>query len=177
MVVVVALVAVVGVTGASAFTTATVARDAQIDVETDSNSVIQIQDGPAPGASVTNDGKLEIDADGDSLNQDANFTYGDETDPETSAAFTVTNGDDSEQQFTLEYDADSGSSGAVKLFVMEQTASSPTVINSGNSATITVPNGNTVYVAMAVETPDSVSDASSTTGEISGTMYVNATAT
>jgi hypothetical protein len=177
MVVAVALVAVVGVTGASAFTTATVARDAQIDVETDANSIIEIEDGSAPGASVTNDGQIELDADGDSLNQGANFTYGDETDPTSNAVFKVTNSDDAEQQFTLEYDADSDSSGVVKLFVMEQGASDSIVINSGGSETVTVSSTNTVYVAMAVETPDSVSDASGTSGEISGTLYINATAT
>lgn len=175
MVVAVALVAVVGVTGASAFTTATVARDAQIDVATDANSIITIEDGGAPGASVTSDGQIELDADGDSLNQDANFTYGDETDPTSNAVFKLTNGDDATQQLTLNYDADSGSPGAVKLFVMEQGASDSTMINSGGSETVTVSSSNTVYVAMAVETPDSVSG--TTSDEISGTLYINATAT
>jgi hypothetical protein len=167
--VMVALVSVVAVTGAAAFTTATVARDAQIDVATDANGVIGIEAGNAPGAT-TQGSELVLNADNEDLNLDATFTYGDDTGPgaaspgDAADAFRVTNNDDRSHEFT--FNLTTTGTGSLTLYLQQGTDSVQT-LTSGGSTTITVPQDETVYVAAEVET-------GTTTGEdeVDGTFTI-----
>jgi len=152
VVVAVALVAVVGVTGASAFTTATVARDAQIDVANDDAGVIELANGNASAAS-TADGQLVLDFGDEQLNRNATFTFGDSDDPAAANgdAFYVRNNDDQAHEFTVEYTGSGDAS--VTLYAVDSSGDS--TVQSGSSVTIpSVGQGEKVFVAVEIATPD-----------------------
>jgi hypothetical protein len=165
MVVAVALVAVVGVTGASAFTTATVARDAQIDIQNDDAAVIELADGNASAAS-TSGGELLLDFDNEGLNQDATFVFGDTTDPGASGgdAFYVENNDDLAHEFTINYTDSSAAS--VTLYALDPNTGN---VVSGSSVTVSsVGTNQRVLVAVEISTPGTGSQT------INGTLTVSA---
>jgi hypothetical protein len=170
MVVVVALVAVVGVTGASAFTTATVARDAQIDVGSDDSSVIELEDGTADGASVT-DGTLTIDGEeSGSLNREALFRFGDNSSAstaQTSHAFTVENADEDAHSFEFELENAPG----VTIELYDGTSKVATVSNGAVSAgSVSGSSGTTLYAVVIVNTGTTTG-----TDAIDGTLTIDAT--
>ena len=167
MVVAVALVAVVGVTGASAFTTATVARDAQIDIENDDAGVIGLEKGNASAATTTS-GQLDLDFDGEQLNRDATFNFGDTDDPAAANgdAFYVQNNDDQSHEFTIEYTGNGSAS--VTLYAVDS-SSGDTTVQSGSSVTISsITSGEKIFVAVKITTPDSAPQT------IDGTLTISA---
>lgn len=104
--------AVAGTTlGAAAYSSATVSRTAMIDVSHDQNAFITLTAGES--SFITNgsgtDGALTIDIGGEGdvgLNQDATFTFGDDTDGttiQTDKAFTIASNDPQSRDLTLNY--------------------------------------------------------------------------
>jgi hypothetical protein len=169
LVVMFALVGVVAVTGASAFTTATVARDAQIDVADDGSSVIELGDGTVDGASVT-DGTLEIDGEeSDSLNREALFRFGDNStasDAQSEHAFTITNADEDAHTFDFEL---SGAPG-VTIELWDDSGEVATVGNGNSVSAGSVSSSSTLYAVIIVDTGTSTG-----TDAIDGTLTIEAT--
>ena len=165
--VLVAVVAVVGLTGASAFTSATVERDAQIEVQNDDAGVIKLNDGTAQGASITS-GTLTIEGDdSEALNREALFRFGDNSTPgdaQTTHAFNVTNNDDIAHDFTFDLASTSG----VTIELYDGTNSVGTVTNGG-SATTSVASGSTLYAVIIVDT-----DTTTGINAIDGTLTITA---
>lgn len=169
MVVAVALVAVVGVTGASAFTTATVARDAQISVQNDASSVIKLQDGSVEGAQVTS-GTLEINGEDSeaSLNREALFRFGDNSSAsaaETDHAFTLTNADDKSHTFEFELTSAPG----VTIELYDKDGNVATIENGKSPVSTTVSSETTLYAVVIVDTGTATGD-----NAIDGTLTITA---
>lgn len=185
MVVVVALVAVVGVTGASAFTTATVARNAQIDVAADENAVIGLEPGPVSGVDTT-DGQLSValgqEGSASGLNADGTFAYGDNSSATSTYAFAVTNNDSDTRYFEFSYaltntDPDTNTDN-VEFELFDDSGSAVSGDAGRASATedddltsVSIGSGTTYYVVIVVDTTG-VSSGNS----LDGTLTVSASA-
>ena len=162
--VVMAALLVMGMTGASAYTTASADRDVSVNVVNDNNGIIQLQEGTVEGASITS-GTLVVDADGESLNRDASFTFGNVDDRSSSHALNLTNQDDATRTFTL----DSTGATSVTYYVAVDTQADGTVdstqtVSPGGSGSFDLNSGGVAYVVVEVNTPDSTSDDSGTLG-------------
>jgi hypothetical protein len=97
-----ALLLATSIVSASAFTSATVERDASVDIEQDTSGVIKLDPNTDMGGVSLTDGKLTLNlANGNGLNRDATFTFGSQT--ETTQAFTVTNQDSTAHDVTFKY--------------------------------------------------------------------------
>lgn len=93
--------------GAAAYTNATVARNANINVVTDDSGLIGLGDGTSGDLIDYNDqGGLTIDLTRGSAagaNAEAQFAFGDSENAATAYAFTVTNNDTAARDLTLDY--------------------------------------------------------------------------
>jgi hypothetical protein len=99
-----AIAVVATMIGVSGFTTATVERQADIDVTDDTDGLIGLDAGDQAQIISTN-GKLTIDMSqtrATGVNQDATFTFGNSSDP-SKTAFNITNQDGEEQTFGLDF--------------------------------------------------------------------------
>ena len=178
LVVLFALVGVVAVTGASAFTTATVARDAQIDVANDENGAIGLTAGSVSGVSQNGTGALNLalgqEGTAQGLNTEGTFTYGATGSPTSTFAFKVTNNDSQAHDLTLSYafdGSDPSSATNVEFFVYDDTGSQVATASEGGSATISgVGGGTSHYVLVRVDTTGVTSSE-----DLSGTLTVSAT--
>ncbi|GAD53105.1 hypothetical protein MBEHAL_1865 [Halarchaeum acidiphilum MH1-52-1] len=97
------IVVVASAFGASAFTTATVQRDANINVASDSGGLIGLTAGDSELVSSPTDGQLSIDvAQGDAsgVNPNSSLTIGNESSP----AFNITNNFPSAHTFNVSYE-------------------------------------------------------------------------
>lgn len=154
-------------TGASAFTSATVARDAQINVQNDDTSVIKLNDGTAQGASVTS-GTLTIEGDdSEALNREALFRFGDNSSAnaaETTHAFNVTNNDDSAHEF--KFDLASTPGVTIELY---DGSNGVGAVSNGGSTTTSVASGSTLYAVIIVDT-----DTTTGINAIDGTLTITA---
>ena len=90
--------------GASAFTSSTITRDSTIDVTTDTNGLIALEDHSTGTLIDEQSGQLNIDlsraAAGTGVNVDSTYTFGDTSSPFTKRAFNITNNGD--QSVTLD---------------------------------------------------------------------------
>ncbi|MEF8819220.1 MAG: hypothetical protein V5A31_06135 [Haloferacaceae archaeon] len=180
MVVAVALVAVVGVTGASAFTTATVARDAQIDVANDENGAIGLTAGSVSGVSQNGSGALNLalgqEGTAQGLNTEATFAYGDTSSPTTTFAFEVTNNDSQAHDIDLSYafDGNDPNTNAVNVeFVVYDSSGGASVATASEDSTATIAGvggGVSHYVVVQIDTTGVASS-----DDLSGTLEVSAT--
>lgn len=143
--------AALGVVGVSAYTSATVARAASLTVENDDNAVLELTDGV--GATLTG-GTLELDGDGDNINRDATFEYGDTSDPSATPAFTITNGDGQSQDITISLSKSSSAGHALTLKTKLEGNSSVDNVGEGGTQTYSVPSSDSVYVAFELVTAD-----------------------
>ncbi|WP_281194875.1 hypothetical protein [Halorubrum sp. F4] len=98
--------------GTGAFTTATLEdRSVTVDVSGDADAQIALMGGNDPDISANESGALELDLSGDEgegVNIDSVYTWGDSESPESNYAFKIVNQDDSGQSYsmTLTYDYD-----------------------------------------------------------------------
>lgn len=144
----------------TAFTTATVERDATIDIVTDANGPISIQDGNTGDVVYqAANGEITIDFSNPSgstgVNPDASYTLGDTANGATTYAFSVTNTDASSHDIDFSYaftgtDPDAGTTN-VAFEVFDSGGVSQGTANEGSSATVTVASGATVYVVVTVD--------------------------
>lgn len=148
LVIVSAFALVLGATGVSAFTTASLERDVSVSVTSDSAGVV----GLTPGEGTELDSsELVINAEDESLNVDGEFVFGDNTDPQTSNAFVVTNNDDTAHNFTFTHNGP----GSVTYTVHDGNGNSQTATNGGSTTFNDVAAGDSLYVVVEVSTPDS----------------------
>lgn len=171
------VVLLVGVAlSASAFTSATVDRSTTIDVTTDSGSIV----GLSPGSSsmiTDNNGELTIDVSGkdnQGVNVNSTYTFGDSSDPVNVSAFSVTNNDANQRNFTLSYAVDGTDSATntdnVVFEVYDANKASQGTFAEGTSLTLNdVTSGGTHYVVLTVNTTNSA-----TSDDLSGTLTVSA---
>lgn len=157
------LVAALSIVGASAFTTANADRSVSIDVNTDTNGVLQFATGSAEGATINN-GELVVNADNEVLTQNADFDFGDTASPSTSSAFTITNADGQSHTVTVSY------TGAAEVtFYAVGPGGTVSTIGDGGSASFSLASGDVVYVSYSVSTP-----ATSSATTLTGTVNVTA---
>ncbi|MFB6095120.1 MAG: hypothetical protein ABEJ71_01540 [Halodesulfurarchaeum sp.] len=160
-VVLAALLSVTAVTGVTAFTSATVARDASVSITADNNAIIGLQ--PGEGAQLNSSGVLVIDLEGENLNQNATFTYGDTSSPTTAYAFNITNNDDTSHSFTFTHNGPS----ALTYQVYDDSGSTNVMtLSDGQSKSVTINSGLTYYVVIEVDT-------GRTTGTQSGGLEIS----
>ncbi|MFB6297524.1 MAG: hypothetical protein ABEH56_03275 [Salinirussus sp.] len=169
--------------GASAFTAASVDRDATVDVVADENGLLALIDGNS-GNLVFQDGSTEqlgIDLGNNSAggaNVNATFELGNPADPATSNAFVIENRDDEQHQINVAYTGAStngeenlnisiyDSSGARLDSVTEEgtTASFTATADDGTPST-------EYYVVVTIDTGGGTGTTDLTSGsDLSGTM-------
>lgn len=177
-------VAAVTVTGAASYTQASVDRDANIQVETDSAALV----GLSVGGGITYDSVQKVDEklvlnldDGTGVNGNATYHYGaDGTDTARdrgNAAFNVTNNDDNSRDFTFSYDQTSATDGnqnvVFDVYTHNSTSGSlesvGTVDEESLTASQTLGSTETLYVFVTVDTANLNS-----TDDLSGTFTIKA---
>lgn len=141
--------------GAVAFTTATVERELTIDITSDEQGIIGLTPGDSDAVEIV-DGRLTIDMStglSDGLNPDGEFNYGDAGNPTTSFAFSVTNNDNSEREFTLSLDNFTFDPPAeLTLPLYEDDGSLLGELTPDTSQTVTIDSGSPIYVHIEANT-------------------------
>ena len=175
----VAIIAVSATLGASAFTTGSVSRSANINVVSDDAGLIALADGTSGDlVTQTSSGKLSIDftrGGAGGVNPDAHYELGNPSDPANQTAFTVSNLDAESHSLTVEYTGvDAGATGDgtdnVRFELYDAGTKVATVSEESTSATInTVESGSTLNVVMIVDTTGLDNSTS-----LSGTLQVSA---
>lgn len=181
------LVAAVTIIGAASYTQATVDRDANIQVETDSAALV----GLSVGGGISDDsvqnvnGELVLNLDdGTGVNGNATYNYGEPTETardQSNTAFNITNNDDASRTFDLSY-AVSGTDGDttvdnVKYVVYEGDGTggldktNSTTVTESTGQSVPVAAGDSVYVFIEVDTDSGNLDSGS---DLSGTFTVKA---
>lgn len=162
---------------ATAFTTGSVERQANVNVVNDDTGLIALADGTTGGLVFQNaTGALEIDftkGGAGGVNTEAHYELGDPANGNTSYAFNITNLDTESHDFTLSYSgSDSEDVDAnIQFQVYDDTgALIATADEEGNSAVLSgVASGDVHYVVIVVDT-HGLTDAS----DLSGTLTVSA---
>lgn len=163
--------------GASAFTSAELDRQADIDVVADDQGLISlIPSDDTQAAQLDDNGELSIDAapDGQGLNVEGQFTYGDSVNPSNTNLFTIENG--AGESFTLSaayvLDAQEGDQGVedtITFEVYDVDGNEVATIGAGDSELINVGEGDEFYVVMDINTEGLDSDA-----DLSGSLQFSA---
>jgi hypothetical protein len=168
--------------GASAFTSATVDRNANIDVVADENGLLALTDGNS-GNLVFQDASTEqlgidfTNGTAAGANVNATFELGNPADPVNSNAFNVENRDDEQHQINVAYTgATTNTEENLNISIYDNTG---TLLDSateeGTTASFTAPAGNTFHVVLTVDTglgaaPTDLTSASDLSGTISFTI-------
>jgi hypothetical protein len=165
--------------GASAFTAATVERQANADIVADENGLLALIDGNS-GNLVYQDAstdQLVIDFENGTAtgaNTDARFELGDPANPGTSQAFQVQNNDDEAHQITAAYtlDADDGNTAAnIQFEIYDSTGTLVgTVDEEGSTVAMDASAAATYDVVVVVDTGHGSASALTSTADLSGTL-------
>lgn len=174
IVVAVMVLASVIVFGSSAYTSATLDRSGNIDVVKDADGLIGLQSGSS--SQVVNDASGELTIDftrdgGNGVNANANFTVGNQSDPTSTYAFTVSNNAGTDHNFDLSYDGFNvtGSDDNLQFRIYNETGVFQTELNqSSSSASVTIPQTEAYYVVLVVDTQGLTPSA-----DLSGTFTVS----
>lgn len=162
------LVAAVSIIGAASYTQATVDRNANINVESDSAALVGLTVGNGIGTAddsvkaVNGNLVLNLD-DGTGVNGNATFHYGADTNRDRSnTAFNVTNNDDSSRTFKLSYAQSTASDGTnpnvqFDVYSYDSAATTPwsqvgTVTEESGTVSPTLAAGEDLYVFVTVDT-------------------------
>lgn len=164
------------VLGASAFTSSELTRSATIGVEADNNAIISLSPGTV-GDAVTIDGndQLSIDATPGSasgVNVGAKFSYGNDTAPTSSYAFSITNSDSQTRDYNVAYQNVQnlqGQSGAANFTIYDSAGNQVDSVTPGSDATFTANSGETHYVVLKLDTTGLDSNA-----DLSGDLRISA---
>ncbi|MEF8786895.1 MAG: hypothetical protein V5A45_13250 [Haloarculaceae archaeon] len=172
------IILVAGVSvGTSAFTSATVERQADANVVTDENGLLGLTDGNS-GNLVYQDSADQLAIDftngtADGANTDALFELGDPANPGASKAFQVTNNDAEAHKITAGYtlDADDGNSVAnLEFQVYDDTgALVGNVTEEGQTVSMDAAAAETYDVVVVVDTGHGT-DTLTSTADLSGTL-------
>ncbi|MFB6120129.1 MAG: hypothetical protein ABEJ68_03320 [Halobacteriaceae archaeon] len=163
--------------GASAFTSASVQRDASVNVVTDDAGLIAIQDNTSGTLVSQTDTGLSINLANESasgVNADATFTFGDSSTPLEQHTFNVTNNAGQPLALTFDYtlsgSASDGDSDPNLTFDLYDASGNHLTTFSEESSSKTVSDvadGETVYVVVTVNTKGLT-----TSADLSGTLSV-----
>lgn len=164
--------------GATAFTSATVDRNANIDVVADSNGLLALTDGNS-GNLVFQDASTEqlgidfTNGSADGANVNAEFELGDPAGPTTSNAFQVENRDDEQHQINVAYTgATTNTEENLNVSVYDDTGAFLDSANEeGTTASFTAPADDTFYVVLTVDTGNGAAASDLTSAsDLSGTI-------
>lgn len=169
------LLMVGGVLATSAYNLFVVERDTTMNVVSDDTGILALNPGPSEFVYLNN-GELQIDVtSGGAAGQNVNseLHVGDESQPTTTPAFSVTNNHNAQREILYEYTnvvADSVSDDNVHFQVYDGTGTSLGEFNESSSLTVTgVGSGATHYIVLNVTTHQSV-----TSDDLSGTVRMTA---
>ena len=171
----VAIVAVSATLGASAYTTGSVSRSANINVVSDDAGLIALSDGTSGDLVTQTNGKLSIDftkGGAGGVNPDARYELGDTSDPANKTAFNVTNLDAEDHSLDIEYTgADTDGTAHLTFHVFDDTGAEVATVTEENGvqSTGTVGSGSTLNVVMVVDTTGLTNST-----DLSGTLKVSA---
>lgn len=174
----VAVLLVVSLLGASAFTSASLDRSANVNVVSDDVGLIALEDGTSgPLVSQNSSGALAIDftnASGSGVNTEATYTLGDEADPSNRSAFNITNNGGETHTIDVNYSADVADGDADQNLQFKIYDGSNTLVDTaseeGSGVSLPdVPAGTTYYVVIVADT-----HGLSTSDDLSGTLTVSA---
>ncbi|WP_136592067.1 VCBS domain-containing protein [Salinigranum halophilum] len=162
--------------GASAFTSASIDREANANVVADQNGLLSLTDGNS-GDLIFEDGtgQLAMDLTAGSAkgaNTDALFVFGDRQSPSTTQAFTITNNDATTHDITVSYDGtDDNSAANLQFEIYDAEGSSVgTVDEEGTTATISAPASATYYVVVVLDTGHGEAGVLQEDTDLSGTL-------
>lgn len=163
--------------GTSAFTTAEVDRQANVDVVADDNGLLGLTDGNSGNLVFqnTND-QLAIDftaGTANGANTDALFRLGDPTNPSSSQAFIITNNDAESHVINASYNADTNDAVTTENLMFEIYNSSNTKVGtisaSGDTASWDAPADSSYNVVATVDTGQN-STVLTSDDDLSGTL-------
>ena len=173
-----AAIAIVATTvGVSGFTSAEVERQAEVDVVSDTDGLLQIN-ASSPTQVFKENNQLKIDTNrktaASGVNKDANFTFGGNESSFAKSAFTVTNQDDNDHRVKFEYVFDGSSNNPETSPNVIITAKTPgtdgeTVVGSEDTPSnpISLGSGDTLYVSVKF-----VTDGVPTTEDMNGELKI-----
>jgi len=163
--------------GTSAFTTAQVDRQANVDVVADNTGLLGLTDGSS-GDLVFQNSQSQLGIDftagtANGANTDARFELGNPDDPSNSQAFVITNNDAESHVINANYNAntsDAATEDNLRFEIYDSNGSSVgTISASGTNASFTAPANNQFYVVVTVDTGHS-SDRLGPSADLSGTL-------
>lgn len=177
---VVVLLVASSIVSATAFTTATLSRDTNVDVVADNNGIIALTDGTSGGLVTQVDGELRIDfsnpGSGLGANVNSRYELGDPNDPTSEMAFNVTNQDTVAHDLSIEYTGatDEGVAGdQIEFRVYDSSGTHLTTVSeetTGSVGSADFASGTTLHVVVVVDT-----NGMTTNGDLSGTLNITAT--
>ncbi|MFB6303928.1 MAG: hypothetical protein ABEH47_02080 [Haloferacaceae archaeon] len=172
------LIASATVFGASAFTTATVDRDTNLDVVTDNNAVIGLTAGSSGMVTQTSGGEVTIDSTvsgATGVNGNASFTIGNNSSATSTYAIKITNNAGTSKDFTISYSGfvTSDSAKSLQFELYNSTGSHLATIEQGaTSHTVSgLADGSSIYVVVEIKTTNGDLGSSH---DLSGTLTVSA---
>lgn len=165
----------------SAFTTADLSRDTNIDVVQDDKGIIALSDGTSGGiVSYDSDGSLSIDFDpnqASGVNVNSTYKLGDPNDANSSMAFNITNQDSVSHTINVSYSVSSGdgsgSSNATEFQIYDSSNTHVVTISEDDSGReFSLSSGSTVHVVVVVDT---TAKGITSSEDLSGSFNVTAT--
>lgn len=163
--------------GASAFTAATIDRQATVDVVADENGLLALIDGNS-GNLVFQNGSTEqlgigfTNTNADGVNVNAKFELGNPDDPTSSNAFKIKNRDDEQHQVNVAYtDANTNSEENLKITIYDGGGNRVgSVTEEGTTASFTTPPSNMFYVVVTIDTGGGSAGDLTSASDLSGTV-------
>ncbi len=163
--------------GATAFTSATVDRQANVDVVADENGLLALTDGNS-GNLVYQDASTEqlgidfTNGTADGANVNAAFELGNPAGPTASNAFQVENRDDEGHQINVAYtDATTNGEENLNVSIYDNAGAFLDSANEeGTTASFAAPADNTFYVVLTVDTGGGAAADLTSTSDLSGTI-------
>ncbi|PSQ16743.1 hypothetical protein BRD00_09975 [Halobacteriales archaeon QS_8_69_26] len=155
------MIALVAALGATAYTTGSVDRSSNVDVVTDNNGLIGLEDGTSGSLVQQNStGALTVDftrGGGTGVNTAADFELGNTNDPTNQTAFNITNNGGATFDLSVDYtlDADDSDTDAnIKFQIYNSSGNNVATVDeeSGSKTISSVSSGTTYYVVIVVNT-------------------------
>lgn len=157
--------------GAIAFTTGSVDREITIDIASDDEAIIGLSPGMTDAVEIV-DGVLTIDTDtaeSEGLNPDGEFVYGDPDAPTDLFAFSVTNNDDNEREFTFGLDDfELGGEAELRLPLYDADGGLIGDLTPGSDQSVTLESTEMMYVHLVINSAGLDEE-----DEMSGTLRVD----
>ena len=172
------LILIAGVSvGTSAFTTADIDRQANVNVVADDTGLLGLTDGNSGNLVFQNaDDQLEIDftnGNASGANTDALFSLGDGSNPSGSQAFIITNNDAETHTINATYNANTAAADTDNLkfdIYDESNTLVGTVSAAGDTASLTTSPGESYNVVVTVDTGHGGSTVLKSGDDLSGTL-------